>query len=198
MYAKTFPYAYVNTVLCLMEWKHLPHTCMQESHYYSESFTCYLISQSTHFLCLIYHLVKMILSDSCITIKSAHFYTCVIKESFSTNWAHLRLRDRKRKNTGCCCQERSELIVWMFLTTFTSSSCIQPIWLHRRALSLEIMQRSLFVAWRSVNRFLNELFNSTRFISLYQCNVFLFFLLYTCSLYFLCMSCMWHQSLSLF
>lgn len=114
MYAKTFPYAYVNTVLCLMEWKHLPHTCMQESHYYSESFTLSHFSVHPFPLFDLSSCENDTVSDSCITIKSAHFYTCVIKESFSTNWAHLRLRHRKRKNTGCCCQERSELIVWMF------------------------------------------------------------------------------------
>lgn len=88
MYAKTFPYAYVNTVLCLMEWKHLPHTCMQESHYYSESFTCYLISQSTHFLCLIYLLVKMILCQIAALLSNLHIlYMCyqrIVQHKLST------------------------------------------------------------------------------------------------------------------
>lgn len=84
----------------------------RKSHIYSESFACYLVSQSTHFLWLFYLLLKTIsLLNGCITIKFAHFYTRyqrIVQQKLSRDTG-------KAEATGCGCHERYELIVWMFL-----------------------------------------------------------------------------------
>lgn len=137
----------------------------------------------------------------CITFTFARFIAyifeqTVIQQSFSTFDAQ---RHRKREK---CCKFLVEEILWFsgkistdksvfFLTAFTSSSCVLPIWLHSRALSLGFMQCSLFVLWRWVNHLLNVLciLCLIHLISCHFIGVLSFFFSSTCSPCFLCMSC---------
>ncbi len=131
---KTFPYAYVNS---LMEWPRLASYLhvMLESHYYSESFACYLSSQSTHFLCLIYLLLKM-------TPSNLHIFIHVLPKNHSAQAEHIwGWETGKEKATGCSCEERSEPIVWMFLNYIHFLFVrVLPIWLTTE-----------HWAWRSCN-----------------------------------------------